>query len=879
MIGKTISHYKILEKLGEGGMGVVYKAEDTKLKRTVALKFLPPELTRDPEAKQRFIHEAQAASALLHNNVATIHEINETDDGQMFICMDCYEGEILKEKIRKGPLKIDESLTIAIQIAQGLEKAHKKGIVHRDIKPANVFIAEDGVVKILDFGLAKLGRQTKLTKKGTTLGTVAYMSPEQTQGKDVDHRTDIWSLGVVLYEMLTGQLPFKGDYEQAVIYSILNEAPEPITGLRTGVPIEIASVVKKALSKNLNERYRNMGEMSADLKSFEKEPAFPTGMKRFPNTKTKFHMLVFMITFLFIFFMIVIITCPKGKEFHIQRTVPLTTAPGLEQDPSWSPDGKRIAYTSDESGNMDIWVRQIAAGQKVNLTKDYTGYDGKPAWSPDGEWIAFISERNGGGIFMLPALGGIPKQVSALSFARSLSRIGSIPNISWSPDGSELAYTVGGSLYTISSAGGIPSAIPLPPEGLIVGYFEPAWSPDGKRIACTGFVAEGVSTSQIWSLHRTEDDPLPVTEGTYLDHSPVWAPDGKSIFFISDRGGSNDVWWLPVDIRGNPTGQAKPLTAGVGVGAIALSKDGTKLAYTKAVERSNIWSIPIVSDRMITITEAMPLTAENHYIETLSISPDGQWLAFDSNRRGNMDIWIMRKDGSELRQLTTHHAHDWTPRWSPDGKKILFHSLRSGNRDLFIIPVSGGAIRQVTDHPAEDIAGDWSPDEQLIGFVSNRSGNMDIWVMPSSGGDSQQLTFHEARDFLMLWAPNGEQIVFCSNRTGSYELFLIPEDHIFNPDEKGIPIQLTRGEWVNIIACYWTMDGQTIYAYGLGRRSNQGANFWAVSLADGSAKPILDLRGSVKEPLNSLTSDGERLYFPLWECIGDLWMAELSMEK
>jgi len=239
LIGKTILHYKILEKLGEGGMGVVYKAEDTKLKRTVALKFLPPELTRDPEAKQRFIHEAQAASALQHNNVSTIHEIDESDEGQMFICMDYYEGETLKDKIQRGPLKLKEAIDTAIQIAEGLARAHEESIVHRDIKPANIIVTKRDVVKIVDFGLAKLAEGVKLTKTGTTLGTAAYMSPEQTSGQKVDHRSDIWSLGVVLYEMIAGQLPFKGEYEQVVSYAIVHEEPEPMTGLRTGVPMEL----------------------------------------------------------------------------------------------------------------------------------------------------------------------------------------------------------------------------------------------------------------------------------------------------------------------------------------------------------------------------------------------------------------------------------------------------------------------------------------------------------------------------------------------------------------------------------------------------------------------------------------------------------------
>jgi len=266
LIGNTLSHYKILEKLGEGGMGVVYKAEDTTLKRTVALKFLPPTLTLDPEAQERFIHEARAASALDHPNICTIHEIGYTDDSQMFIVMACYEGQTLKKTIEQGPLDIDLALDIAIQIAEGLARAHEAGIVHRDIKPANIFITNHSEVKILDFGLAKLSGQSMLTKTGSTMGTAAYMSPEQARGEPVDHRTDIWSLGVVLYEMLTGQLPFKSDYEQALVYSILNEELKPARSLRSEIPEVVDQIVTKALARNPEERYQKVNELLSDLK-------------------------------------------------------------------------------------------------------------------------------------------------------------------------------------------------------------------------------------------------------------------------------------------------------------------------------------------------------------------------------------------------------------------------------------------------------------------------------------------------------------------------------------------------------------------------------------------------------------------------------------
>ncbi|MFQ5676096.1 MAG: serine/threonine protein kinase, partial [bacterium] len=270
MIGQIILHYKITEKLGEGGMGVVYKAKDTKLKRKVALKFLPLQTMAGEEEKARFEHEAQAAAALDHPNICTVHEINEAD-GQTFIAMAYVEGQSLHELIIDNcQLTIINCLDYAIQIAEGLQAAHEKEIVYRDIKPANILITEKGQVRITDFGLAKLAGRTQLTKEGTAMGTVAYMSPEQTQGVDVDHRTDIWALGAVIYEMITGQQPFVGDYEQAVIYSIMNEDPEPPTALRTGVPMELERIVLKALAKEPDERYQRVDEMLVDLKGVQK---------------------------------------------------------------------------------------------------------------------------------------------------------------------------------------------------------------------------------------------------------------------------------------------------------------------------------------------------------------------------------------------------------------------------------------------------------------------------------------------------------------------------------------------------------------------------------------------------------------------------------
>ena len=321
MIGKTISHYKILEELGRGGMGVVYKAEDVKLKRIVALKFLSSQAVGGAEEKTRFFHEAQAAAILDDSNICAVHEIEEWE-GQLFIVMAYVEGQSLKEKIAAGPLKIEEAVDIAIQIAQGLQAAHEKGIVHRDVKPANILLTSKGQVRITDFGLAKISGRTKVTTTGTTLGTVAYMSPEQARGETVDHRSDIWSLGVVLYEMVTGQLPFKGEYEQAVFYSIMNEQPEPPTALRSGVPMELERIILKMLAKNPDERYQHMDELKTDLRIVQRQPhklspSKSTGEKPF-RRKRKSILVTFVVL---LFSLLLALFFLKGKFFPTENKI------------------------------------------------------------------------------------------------------------------------------------------------------------------------------------------------------------------------------------------------------------------------------------------------------------------------------------------------------------------------------------------------------------------------------------------------------------------------------------------------------------------------------------------------------------------------------
>jgi serine/threonine protein kinase len=453
MIGRTISHYEIIEKIGQGGMGVVYKAQDTKLDRTVALKFIAWHAPNDEEAEKRFLREAKAAAALDHPNICTIYEVDEVD-GKFFIAMAYLEGLTLAERIAEAPLTFEEAFDVAIQVARGLLEAHRKGVHHRDIKPSNLLLMDQGanecLVKIMDFGLAQFAGQSQLTREGTMMGTAGYMSPEQAHGGRADHRSDIWSLGVVVYEMISGQRPFRGEHEQVVVYSILNEEPDPLTSLRSGVPIELEHVMAKALAKDTNDRYQHVDELLIDLRAIGKlvgAPGTQTQHRTFryttqyhgaPNAKRQLprKILVSLAA------VAVLVAASVGATLWYTRPPAPTQAPvlsrltsdsGLTLQPTISPDGKLLAYASDrgEEGNLDIWLEQIGGGQPIQLTR-HEGDDSEPAFPPDGTKVAFRSERDNGGIYLVPALGGEP---------RPIAKQGHRPR--FSPDGRWLAYRSG----------------------------------------------------------------------------------------------------------------------------------------------------------------------------------------------------------------------------------------------------------------------------------------------------------------------------------------------------------------------------------------------------------------------------------------------------
>ena len=876
MIGDNILHYCILEKIGEGGMGEVYLAEDIALARKVALKFLPQHYISDADLNKRFRREAKAAAALNHPNIVTIHEIGELE-GRVSIAMEYVEGESLRDIVKatgRSPLPIDQILNIVIQICEGLSAAHQTGIIHRDVKPENIIIDKTGRVRILDFGLAGMAGVSKLTKAGSTLGTVSYMSPEQFRSEPVDQRTDLWSLGVVLYEMLTGQLPFQGEYEQAVMYQVLNEEPQPVAKLRDDVPEILQQIVTKALSKRANARCQNADELLADLRELQQGKASGISAKHTASAGTTgrapLSKRAFVYGGLAVVAALVIaynlfqqkISTPKIVQVHALTN---TTAVS-EGGPMLSPDGTKIAYDSDEDGKNDLWVRQLASGQTMNLTKDEKSPTGGHVWSPDGNWIAYVSARNGGGIYVTSDYGGAVRKVVAHNFE-------DLGGLDWSPDGKKLVYTVKGKLHTVLASGGIPEPIPCPQE-----VFWPEWSPDGQRIALISGAAWSSTRQQgqrLWSIRADGSDAIAVTDSTIEPQTPFWAHDGKRIFFKWNRGGVRDIWWVPVDKNGRPAGSAKPLSAGLDAYDFSLSNDGSRLAYSTGGHDANIWSIHLETDRVLTMDDAVQITHENNMMWNLAMSPDHKWFAFTSGREGHSAIWLARKDGQMLRQLTTDNSSNhFSPSWSPDGSRIAFSSNQTGNWDVYTKPVDGGPVTALAANSADvDAFPAWSPDGERIVFNSNRSGNYDVWETSLSSGETRQLTDHQADDGDPRYSPDGRFISFASNRGGTFDLYLMPASG-------GEAKQLTNvgsPKWVGHV---WSQDSKTIYLrhYDPGK-SDPKVRIQAVSVPDGSMRKVLDLDNiAIEVSWASMATDGEKLYFIQRRPFGDIWLAELMYE-
>jgi len=810
LVGQTVGHYKIFAAIGAGGMGEVYLAQDTRLGRQVALKVLPTYLKGDSDRLRRFEQEARAASSLNHPNVCMIHEVGEMEDRRHYIVMEHIEGVTLRERLAINPLELREVLDAAVQVASALEAAHAAGVVHRDIKPENIMLRRDGYLKVLDFGLAKLtekpGERQRIeleaptkelvkTDVGVVMGTVAYMSPEQTRGHNIDARTDIWSLGVVLYEMVTGRVPFEGTTNSHVIVAILEREPKPLTWFLPNAPAELQRIISKALRKDREERYQGIKDLLLDLKSLKQELYFKAKLEQsvqpefsgkadkrgdgqsaveiteekgpLPAARSRssaeylineikrhkrgasLALATLVVVAAGIAYMASwIYKRPKTDRESLQTAIPLTTDPGYEGMASLSPDGSQVAFGSfgEKLDNLDIYVKLIGGGPPIRLTSD-PAVDKLPAWSPDGRLIAFIRERaDKDEVFLIPALGGSERKLAQT--AHNLPWILSMnsPYLSWSPD-SKYLVTVDRaspgeppSLFVLSVASGEKRRLTTPPAPAVADT-NPAVSPDGRALAFVRVISE--ANTQLYVLPLSEDYRS-TGEARRLDvpqpwvASPAWTADGREIVCGAGppwRGGM--LWRVSVSDSEKPVLLASP---GETSYQPTVSRQGNRLVYQVSTWKANIWRAEVSGgDRS---RPAEKLIASTRQEFNAQYSPDGSRVAFTSDRTGNVEIWVCNGDGSNPVQLTSLETSSGTSRWFPDGKRIVFDSQQDGQAEIFVIDWETRVPLRLTNDPSDDSTPSVSHDGKWVYFSSTRTGRSEIWRMSAEGGQEVQVT-HE----------------------------------------------------------------------------------------------------------------------------------------
>jgi serine/threonine protein kinase len=782
------AHYVVLEALGNGGMGVLYKAEDTRLRRTVALKVLPLRFTNDPVAKERFLREARTASALDHQNICAIFDVGESEDGRLFLAMPYYQGETLRGRLARGPLPLEEALGIAKQIARGLAKAHRLGIVHRDIKPENLMLTTDGVVKILDFGIAKLSGASDLTGTEHRIGTPSYMAPEQSRKGSVDSRADLWALGVVLYEMITGQRPFRGANPIAVLQSIQYGVPEPISELRPGVPARLEKVVARLLMKNPKARYPDAESVLAELDGetvaagrrsrriwFAAGIAAAAGLGLFANA---------------------LVEPGDGRSEEagsVRSTIqPLTSQSGDELYPSLSPNGERFAYARWDGSDYDLFLQDMAGGAPVNLTADSPGDDTHPAFSPDGSQIAFRSERpGGGGIFLMDLPGGA---------VRRLTDFGYHP--AWSPDGRTLLVsTVAVQDPNFREASSRIWRIDVDGSGKRPLFnrdgVQPSWSPNGKRIAYWSVLAKN-GRRAVWTIAAGGGGrPVLVSASRSLDWNPVWSSDGN-LYFVSDRSGVMSPWRIAIDEEtGQALGEPQIITApSRWTGYLSISRDGRRLLYSTSETGTHIERTELDLDLLTVTGVPRAVPGGSRIISQVRVSPDGRSLVLaDQSLSDQENLFLARTEGSgSLVQITRDAHRDRSPSWLPGGN-LIFSSNRGGRYELWTVQPDGSRPRRLSvGHEGPLLHPVPSPDGRRVACAVGLAG-AGLIGMP---GTLEMLPLVDGSPFIASsWSPDG--LSLAGTRSGKSGIFLY--DLATRRYEK-----LTDTGWRPV----WTPDGTKI---------------------------------------------------------------------
>jgi Tol biopolymer transport system component/tRNA A-37 threonylcarbamoyl transferase component Bud32 len=859
--------YRLEREIGAGGMATVYLAEDLKHHRKVALKVLRPELaaTLGPE---RFFREIEVAARLQHPHILALHDSGEAG-GFLYYVMPFVEGESLRDRLsRQGELPVHDAVRILAEVADALAYAHKQGVVHRDIKPENILLSGRHAL-VADFGVAKAvseatGRQ-QLTTAGVALGTPAYMAPEQAAADPhLDHRVDIYALGVLGYELLAGRTPFVGKTPQETLSAHVMQPPDPVTRYRATISPALEAVVMKCLAKRPADRFQGADELTAALEplatpSGGMTPAQTQPVRAVPSRPAIARRWLFPLGAATAIAIVALLASRRSHppvEVQLGRRIQATLAPGLEIFPALSPDGNLLAYTAGAESRL--FVRQVEGGNAIPVARDVPGLQIHPHWSPDGKQLSYSSDR---GLEVVPALGGTPRLLVP----------GTVLAGPWSPDGRELSFVRGDSLFAIAAEGDKVRSIAFMSE-----LHSCDWSPDGKRIACVSgnhwatmpgpAFFGNLAPSVVATVAATGGTPVRVTEDSSANTSPAWQRDG-TLLFLSTREGGRDVYAVRLDRAGVVTAPPHRITTGLNAISIAISADGSRLAYAEFHETSNVWSMPVPAGGPVSVASATPVTTGNQVIEWFDVSPDGRWLAFDSDRDGNAHLYRMPLDGrGEAEQLTRGSIDQFWPAISPDGREIAFHSFLEGHRQVYLMPSDGGPATLVTHTDLDDRTPVWLPDGRGLLLTTNQgTTTSELRMVIRKGAHAWgPPTRWRTPDCVVTWSPDGK-LAACFEERG--RLVLVAP----NGDSVRVLVDPARGGQT-VGFGNWASDGKAVYYMDAA-----AANIYSVPAAGGTPRVLVRFDDPTR-PWHRFGFEvlRDRIYFTIGDQESDIWVAKLE---
>jgi eukaryotic-like serine/threonine-protein kinase len=860
MVGKTFAHYVVLEKAGAGGMGVVFHARDETLRRDVALKLPSTTTLTDAESREQILREARAASALNHAHICTIYEVGEVD-GQPYIAMEYLAGETLSRRIPPNGLPTELVLDFGAQVADAMDHAHTQGILHRDLKSANVRMTSSGQLKVLDFGLAMhikdasfegVTRSTALDSDGA-VGTLAYTAPELLQGKPPDVRTDIWSLGVMLYEMAAGRLPFQGrtDFELATM--IMREPP---AALPTHVTPGLRAVIMRCLSREPEKRYQHASEIRAALEALQSDTGVAPRVALQPWGKSPAWYLAAAVSILATVAVVLLvygrISKPRGgMQTGGKLRLFLSTEENLS-GPALSPDGKMVAYVQDSNGRQDLYVSRLAGGEHVRLTNDDSRKD-SPEFSPDGEKIVFVRQLANAPqpeLCLIPALGG-----NVIPIASGAA------DPTWSPDGKRLAFILmkqaePESLVT-SAVDGSDIHVVLKGDDLYAFLAGPSWSPDGSLLALQR--GRGGINRDIWIVPAQGGDPTRLTKDDpgVVSDSPVFEPNGRGVIHRSTRGGASNLWWQP--LGGKPPVQ---LTTGPGPDSSpSVARNGT-IAFLNSRWRNTLILVSLANGASTT------LLTDSSRLWGPVFSPDGKEIAYSRDEpNGLWHLWIIPASGGGARQLTSGNVPEIYPRFTPDGNAVFFNTWGAEPLSLGRVPSNGGPQRPaLSPSSGSDAYGDVSPDGQSVAFVRTENKISHIYIA-SADGSGQARPLGNITGTVPRWSPDGQWISFSPNRTVSGGVFIV------HPDGSGLRRISENGGWA-----VWWPDGDQLGFQAVGPDGNTTIKVFRFKTGEIRTLPHVHFVGT-NHPFD-ISRDGKWLITTNFQHLSDeIWLLEPPEKK